>query len=341
MMFKNILMTGGCGFLGQYLTKNLFNEFRDLKIKILDLNPNPNPLFDFTNNPNLTISFNKDICDYDSIESEFKNVDLVIHLAGLVSFSLKDKDRLQRVNVQGTKNILRLVASHNIKNLLHVSSSAALGYADKRDKSIDETYDFDWNIAKKRRKYYMLSKHLADIEVEKFINKGLNGVIIFPSAMFGPGDSTNSSRLIRAIHNRKIPFNMPGGYCVIDVRDVSGGILTLLKKGITRGRYLLSGHNLTYKEINRIIAEELSVKYPKLSLPRVLNSVLFYPFLFFESISRNRVELTADNLDSSFKFRYFDNTKAKRELGWEPNFSFKQTIKDTINWMAKNGCLRE
>lgn len=338
-MFKNILITGGCGFLGQYLTKDLLLEFHDLKIKILDLNPNPNPLFDFRHYPNVKMSINKDICDYHSIENEFKNVDLVIHLAGLVSYSLKDKELLERVNVQGTKNILEIVASNNIKNLLHISSSAALGYGDEKNKWIDENFDFDWNIARKRRKYYMLTKHFADVEVKKFINTGLNGVIIFPSAMFGPGDLANSSRLIKAIKNGNVLFNMPGGYSVIDVRDVSRGILAILQRGITRGEYLLTGHNLTCEEINRIIAEELSVRPPQLSLPRILSPLLFYPFLLFESISQSRPELTADNLDSAFKFRYFDNTKAKRELGWQPNFSFKRTIKDTINWMDKSGYL--
>jgi len=50
-----------------------------------------------------------------------------------------------------------------------------------------------------------------------------------------------------------------------------------------------------------------------------------------------RLELTADNLDSAFKFRYFDNAKAKEELGWEPEIAFERTIKDTIKWMDENG----
>jgi nucleoside-diphosphate-sugar epimerase len=83
MGFRKILITGGCGFLGQYLTEDLLHEFNDLRIKILDLKPNPDPLFDFSNSPNVEFLFSRDICDYDSIEKEFRNIDSVMHLAGL------------------------------------------------------------------------------------------------------------------------------------------------------------------------------------------------------------------------------------------------------------------
>ena len=335
-MYDRSLITGGCGFLGQYLTKDLLNEFPQLRIKIIDLNPNSNPLFDFRNQPNVEFSFNQNICDYNSIKNEFKNIDLVIHLAGFISFSLKDKEPLEKVNVLGTKNILKAIVFNKIQKLIHISSVAALGYKDDKNITINETFLFDWNIAKKKKKYYMLTKHLADLEIDKYIKQDLQAVIVYPGLMYGPGDRTNTARFIKAMNQEKIPFNMPGGTNVIDVRDVSRGILKVLKNGITKGNFLLSGYNLTFKKINKTIADELSVKYPKLTLPRLLNPLLFHLLLFAETISKNKLELTADNIDSAFKFRYFDNTKAKTELNWEPEISFKQTITDTIKWMKKN-----
>jgi len=337
MKLRKILITGGCGFLGQYLTKDLLDEFGDLRIKILDLKPKAEPLFDFSGRANVELLLNRDICEYGSIENEFEGIDSVIHLAGVVSFSLQDKDLLEKVNVEGTKNVLKAAAFNKTASFLHISSVAALGYGDDENNAIDETFDFDWDIAKRRKKYYMVTKHLADVEVERYVKKGRNCVILYPGLMFGPGDITNSARLIRAIKGGKIPFNMPGGTNIIDVRDVSRGIAAVIRKGITTGTYLLSGHNLTFKQINKTIAEALSVKSPGLTLPRVLNPLLFHLLLFVESVKKNRLELTADNLDSAFKFRYFDNAKAKEQLGWEPEITFEQTIKDTIEWMDKNG----
>jgi len=337
-MIKKILITGGYGFLGQYLINDITNEFPGVDVKILDNNPHPRSIFKSKKNFNSSI---KNICDYDSIANEFVNIDLVIHLAGLVSFSLKDKELLEQVNILGTRNILSAMRSNKIKNLIHISSVAALGYRDDKNKPIDETYNFNWTIAQQRKKYYMLTKHLADLEIENHIEQGLNAVILYPGLMFGPGDYTNSSRLIQAIKYRRIPFNMPGGTNVVDVRDVSNGILTILKQGITNGKFLLSGHNLTFKAINKIIADKLSVKAPKLSLPRFLNPILFHLLLFIESLSKNKLELTADNVDSAFKFRYFNNTKAKKELNWEPKISFEQTIENTIKWMEENGLFEQ
>ncbi|MBW2963467.1 NAD-dependent epimerase/dehydratase family protein [Candidatus Woesearchaeota archaeon] len=338
MVFKHVLITGGCGFLGQHLTHQLLNEFPNLKIKIIDLKPNSLPLFQFPNN--VEIVLNQNICDYDSIKHQFKNIDAVIHLAGIVSFSIKDKELMKNVNILGTRNVLKAALKNKIKLFIHISSVAALGYNNNQNKPINENFKFNWKIAKKRKKYYMLTKYLADIEVEKYKDQGLNTIVLYPGLMFGPGDAANSARLIKALKYRKIPFNMPGGTNVIDVRDVSNGIVTALKQK-AQGYYLLSGYNLTMKQINQTIAQEFQVKPPKLTLPKFLNFILFHPLLFIEKKAKNKLELAADNLDSSFKFRYFDNSKAKKELNWQPQIDFRKTIKDSIVWLDQNGLLEK
>jgi dihydroflavonol-4-reductase len=340
MKYRNILITGGCGFLGQYLTKELLAAYPNCQIKILDLKAGASQLFNFHKNPRLKIILQKDICSFDSIVDEFINIDLVIHLAGLVSFSLKDKDRLFKVNVEGTRNVLKATIQNNIKHLIHVSSVAALGYTDSRANFVNENSNFDWSIAEKRKKFYMLTKYLADREVQKYPPPHLNSVIVYPGLMFGPGDLTNSVKLINAIAQHKIPFNMPGGTNIIDVRDVSRGIISTLNHNIDHGRFLLSGSNLTFKQINETIARTLAVKPPRRTLSRILAPLLFRILLLIEKCSKKKLQLTADNLDSAFKLRYFDNIKAKRELNWKPEIKFEQTIQDTMEWMKANDLLK-
>jgi len=339
MEFKRVLVTGGCGFLGQYLIKDLLKGFPGIKIRVIDLKQNPNPIFDISKNQDVEVILGKDICDIDSISPAFSDVGAVIHLAGLVSFSLKDKDLLKRVNVIGTKNVARLSKENKVGLFIHISSVAALGYKDDETAFVDESFRFDWRIAESMKKYYMLTKHLADVEVERYRKKGLDAIIVYPGLMYGPGDLANSSRMISAIQKRKIPVNMPGGTNVIDVRDVSKGIIAALSKGISGDDYLLSGKNLTFRYMNKEIARQLKVKNPRLTLPKFLNRPMFNILLLAESVAKKRLQLTADNIDSAFKFRYFDNSKASKELGWKPEFSFEMTIKDTINWMKKNGML--
>src|SRR3989338_2615537 len=100
-----ILITGGCGFLGYYLVKDIQKHFPKAKIKILDLQENTVENYRIKDK-HIEISLGKDIADFDSIKNEFKGFDTVIHCAGLVSFSLKNKDNLFKVNVDGTKNVL-------------------------------------------------------------------------------------------------------------------------------------------------------------------------------------------------------------------------------------------
>ena len=177
----------------------------------------------------------------------------------------------------------------------------------------------------------MLTKHLADVEIEK--SKKLNAVILYPGLMFGPGDMNNSAKLINAMKEKRIPFNMPGGTNIIDVRDVSAGITAVVEHNLKKGHYLLSGHNLKFSEVNQIIADEVGVKPPKKTLPKFLSPILYRMLLFAETLSRKKIQLTADNIDSAFKFRYFNNSKAKKTLSWRPKINFRKTVKDTVRWL--------
>ena len=189
MNYRNILITGGCGFLGQYLTNDLLEQFDNINIKLLDLKLNPHSIFDFGGNASVNVVLDKDICDYNSIKTEFADIDLVIHTAGIVSFALKDAELLRRINIDGTINVLKAAAVNGVGNFLHISSVAALGYSDNADNPVDENFRFDWSIARRRKKHYMLTKHLADEEVKKHSNNGLNISIVHPGLMFGPGDA--------------------------------------------------------------------------------------------------------------------------------------------------------
>ena len=159
--------------------------------------------------------------------------------------------------------------------------------------------------------------------------------------MLGPYDITNSAKLIDAINKNKIPANMSGGTNIVDVRDVADGIILTLKKKLTKGDYLLSGYNLTFTEVNNIIASALEVDPPKKTIPKIIIKPMFWLLLLIESLSKKKLQLTADNLHSASKLRYFNNSKAKKILGWKPKISFEKTIKDTIDWMKEDGMFKE
>lgn len=337
MNLRTILVTGGCGFLGQYLIRGLLDEFPDTQLRIIDLNDNPHALFDFSSDARVEIRLGIDIRDLPALREACQGIDGVIHLAGLVSFALKDEALLERVNVLGTRNVLTAAHEKGVDCFVHVSSVAALGYSDDPHQHVDESFQFNWSEAQSKKKFYMLSKHRADREVEALREAGLSAVIVYPGLMFGPGDYRNTAPLIRAVGKGRVPFFPPGGTNVVDVRDVAGGIIAVLRHDIRQGNYLLSGWNLTMKEITAIIAGATGSKAPWLPLPRFLRPVLYRLALMLELGLGRWLNISASSIDSAFRFRYFDHARARERLGWAPAIPFHQTVSDTITWMRSAG----
>lgn len=338
-MTCKILITGGCGFLGQYITAELVPQMPTAKIFVLDLNPNPAAVIDVSKFANVEMLTGVDITRSDDLAGKFDDVQTVIHLAGLVSFSYRDRELLNAVNVEGTANVFKAAQDAGVKRFFHVSSVAALGYMDHPSDLVDEDFKFDWSVARKKHKYYMLSKHLADEKLDCIEGEGPDVTVFYPGLMFGPGDVTNSAKLIAAIAAGRVPFNMPGGTNIVDVRDVARGIVNAVSRNSPTGRYLLSGYNLPYKKANAVIAEALETAPPKATLPRGLREVMYRIFITAEKLNRGKLQLTADNVDSAFRWRYFDNSSAAETLGWKPQITFEQTICDTIDWMRQNKML--
>jgi dihydroflavonol-4-reductase len=336
----NVVITGGCGFLGRYLIKELLNREENVKIGVIDrveLNENfPDFMYDER------VLYSKKDITKEKISDDIKGAEIVFHLAGMVSFFRKDKFLLEKVNVQGTRNVLKSCLEAKVNRFIHVSSVAALGYNDKENDFVNERFKFDWKIARKRKKHYMLTKHYSDFEAKNYREIGKEqdmGVsIVYPGLMFGKGDKNNSLRYVKAIYERKIPFNMPGGTNIIDVRDVARGLVDVMEKGRIEEDYILSGWNLGFKKINKVISDIVGVKAPRLTFPKsdILNFFAYYFFSMSELFLKNS-EVSADNIDSSFKFRYFDNTKAYEDFLWQPEISFNRTVRDVFEWMKQDG----
>ena len=333
-----ILITGGCGFLGQHLIERLLSGGASQPaIHVLDMRSSAAKIFAVGDHPQVRVTLGVDVRQPQTLTPHFEGVDAVIHLAGLVSFAYRDRHDLMDINVAGTANVLEAARLGGVRRFIHVSSVAALGYGDDPDKPVDEDFHFDWSIARRKHKYYMLSKHEADLAVERYTQKGGRAVVVYPGLMFGPGDLANSARLIEAVRRGKIPFNMPGGTNIVDVRDVARAIAMILDQGVADGRFLLAGDNLPFHRVNSVIAQAVGAVPPRRTLPRRAGELMTPILLWYERLSARKPALTADNLDSALRFRYFDNTNAKRRLGWQPQITFEQTIRDTVAWIQANG----
>lgn len=335
---SRVLVTGSCGFLGQYLLPHLASAGHD--VLGVDLRSSVAPQFT-TSDVSIEYQIGVDICHQDRMEALCKHVDAVIHLAGLVSFWRKDARRLYDINVGGTESVLRAAMKAGCVNtFVHVSSVAAVGFGANSEK-VDEEFSFNWD--KYLNKHYMHSKRQAEDAISALVSDNpqspIRAVIASPGLMWGPGDLLNSRKLICAMRGRTIFTSPPGGTNVVDVRDIAAFLPKLLLQGYQLGRYILGGDNLSFLEISRAIAGSLNQQTRILILPQLLRLPLYAALACFELCTTSAPNLTSDNVDSAFRNRFFSSEKAIRELGWNRRYTFAQTIEDSVAWLRQHGHL--
>lgn len=322
-----IFVTGASGFVGSNLVRKLVKQGNLVTVLLRKSSSHP-----FLKNLEIKKTYG-DITDYNSIVKAMKDCDYVIHSAAFISFNRADAKKMHQVNITGTKNIIKAALKLKVKKVVYVSACAAVGYSKK---IVNENFNFP----KKYKKIaYMHTKHLAEKEAFKASKKGLNITIVNPCTIFGQGDITlNTGSIIKNIKNRRLCAATSGGTAVVSVDDVVDGISSAMKYGKAGQRYILSNENISYIKLFNIIAKELKVNKINKQLP-ILSYYILYPLVsIIETIAilfNKRLKLNTQVLDFSFKYRYFDSTKAKKELKWKPKVSIQHAVKKAIGFYKK------
>ena len=158
--------------------------------------------------------------------------------------------------------------------------------------------------------------------------------------MYGAGGRGHSAAsLVCSLPNKKFILAPPGGCSIVTVDDIVDGMLLAFTKGKTGEKYILTGENISYKELFARICETTTGRHPYImNLPYVL----FYPgytaLKTFESLfgvlSFLPDLLTSQILYFIFHNRYLDNTKARTELGWKPKNDFTKAIRDMYSFVS-------
>ena len=330
----SVAITGGAGFLGRHLIALFRARHPTAKVHVADVRGDRPPDLDAA----VAYHGGVDIRNVDSLTTAFQGVAAVVHLAGLVSFWRADRDRLYAVNRDGTRNVLVACSRAGVKRLVHVSSAAAIGFTNDPDHPVDETLDFDWKrVAKKD---YMCSKHAGELVLADADRLGVSAVVANPASMYGPGDVTNTHRLFQAVQRGVITVVPPGGNAVVDVRDAADGLYRLLCCSARNERFILVGHNLTFRKVNAIIAGMLGVPVARRVIPFALRAPIRAAVRLAEYIPGRPAMIAADDLEAGFLFRYYSSAKAERQLGWPPRRPFEQTVRDAADFLVTRGLLQ-
>lgn len=324
-----VVVTGASGHLGINLVRALVAEGRDVRA-LVHLNHKTLEGLGVETVPG-------NLADVESLNRAFKGTDVVYHLAGVISLLKNDWPRVEKVNVIGTRNVIEACRRNNVKRLVHFSSIHAL-QQEPLDTPVNESRPL---VEGRRNPPYDRSKAAGQREVRKAVAEGLNAVIINPTGVFGPYDYQPSyfGLALLLMANGRMPALINGGFDWVDARDVAQGAILAGKKAPAGAEYLLSGHWVSMPDIAVTMKEISDAAITGFVCPMPL-ALFGAPFAAaYSRLRKKRAYYTTVSLNALKSNHNISHEKATCELGYQPR-SFKETLKDTLQWYAQNGDLR-
>ncbi|MFC1909890.1 NAD-dependent epimerase/dehydratase family protein [Chloroflexota bacterium] len=277
-----------------------------------------------------------DILDLESLLDAFAGAEVVYHLAAHISILNDEWQLIESVNVTGTRNVVEACLLCKVRRLVHFSSIHSMSQA-YIDIPLDESCSL---VESQRSPPYDRSKAAAEKEVHKGIERGLDAIIISPTAIIGPYDYKPSyfgEALIRMANN-KLPVLVAGGFDWVDVRDVIKGAMRAEERAPTGAKYILSGHWVSLHDMALLVEQISGVPAPNFVCPMWLARASAPIISAFDHLAGRRPLYTAVSLKALRDNRSISHQKATQELDYHPR-AFRETLIDTLKWFDDTGRL--
>jgi nucleoside-diphosphate-sugar epimerase len=316
-----IVVTGANGLLGSHLLNQLDNSNSIRAI----IKPGGSPLsIDKSNSP--IIWKVADILDIDSLLDAFEGAETVIHTAALVSFNPKLKSKIFETNEVGTRNVVNACLHKGVKNLIHISSVAALG-RQKGQSSIDE--NSKWQESELNTDY-AISKYKAEVEVWRGQEEGLNVAILNPSIILAPSEINKSSaQFFKYVQDEKI-FYTDGYINFTDVRDVVELIKKILNDKVYGERFIVNSGSTSFKNLFEQIAKRLNRKAPNVKAPKTILKLLAFLEELKSTLINTEPLITRQSIKLASEPFFYSNLKSTNKFG----IKFR-TLENTLDWCCE------
>jgi dihydroflavonol-4-reductase len=319
------LVTGATGHVGNVLVRKLLE--RGEKVRALLL---PGECRESISGLNVK-AVEGDVLNMDSVFESMRGIKGIFHLAGVISIMPGPNPVVRKVNVEGTKNILRAAMEKGIEKLIYTSSIHAIQRVEEG--VIDESVPYDMNNPYGA---YDCSKAEATLEVLKAAKSGLNAVVTCPTGVIGPFDF-RGSMMGAVIHDAaaaKPTLYVDGAYDFVDVRDVAEGLIAAAENGKHGESYILSGQKISVRYLLETVREITGRNFFQMKIPFDLAkfAALFTPMYY--SLANATPRFTPYSLEVLKSNANISHTKATQELGYSPR-SLYESIKDTVKWFLE------
>lgn len=266
-----------------------------------------------------------DVRDRGDLVVAAEGTDLVVHTVAMTDPRTPEDVRvMEEVNVEGTRHVLEACRRGGVERLLHVSSVAALGISPDPDRPADE--DSEYELPDRGLPYHR-TKRRAERIVLGANGEGLETVVVNPGFMFGPhrGNYRGSEVIERVLGSPVVPCTR-GGLSVVHVDDVTRGALSAARRGRPGERYVLSGENLTFREIAEVVCRVAGEPRWLLTVPDPVRDLLGF---LKDSLLDSGEATFHPHLHGGYAHPFYSSEKARRELDHDPR-GFDDVVADYL-----------
>lgn len=321
------LVTGGTGFLGQWLVQRLVERNEDVRVLARGYDP-------WVEDAGATL-VEGSLLDTEDLGRALSDVTHVYHLAGRVTRDRRLAHRMYELHVDGTRRLLRAAAEADVEKIVLASTSGTVGVS--RDDTFVATDDSPYAERTVKAWPYYLSKIYAErVADEVAAQTGLDIVQLRPTLLLGPGDHRESSTgdVVNFLL-RRIPSTLSGGLSFVDARDAADAFVAAMDRAEPGSKYLLGGANMTLQSFFDNLEEISGVPAPSLPIPdnvakigaRLLGGAMKWV--------GQTPDIDPASVEMATHYWYIDWSRAERDLGFTPR-SPAETLRETVRWIQRH-----
>ena len=326
-------VTGATGLLGNNIVRRLLEAGHEVKGLVRSLEK-ARQVF-----PSQDVELvTGDIGDIAGFAEAMKGCDLLFHTAAYFREYYQPGDHkaiLEKINVQGTIDLLIAAEKSGLRKAIHISSSGVIGLKADGSPGDENTLPDEYSTSN----LYFASKISAELAIGRFLKeRTLPVVMILPGWMWGPGDwaPTSSGQLVLDYLQQKLPGVIDGGASTVDARDVAQAAVAAADRGRAGERYIVGGRYLAFSDVIATLERVTGVPAPKRKIPYGLSLAVGFASENWARLTGQSALITMEAVKTIHAKKAVTSDKAVKELSaaFRP---FDTTVRDEVEWFRVNG----